>query len=74
MALVLSPALAEKAATFPESSHGACTVTVILQSGARIQNVVLAWGNQIVKIGGKSVASEAELGFLCSEIKDVVPQ
>jgi len=50
MSAKLSPSLASKANEFPESSYGACTITLVLESGRRIDNVVLAWGRKSLKL------------------------
>jgi len=73
MSVPIPRVLAERAAQFPESSHGATTVTLILSSGARIENVVLAWGSEIVKVAGQQVTNEADLQFALAEVEDVVP-
>ena len=72
MTLKLPPSLARKANKFPESSYGACKATLVLTSGRRVNNVVLAWGGEIVKVGGVAVGIERDLGFSLSEIADVV--
>lgn len=67
-------ALFEKANTFPESSYGATTVTVILADGRRIEDVVLGGAEWIVKVGGQRVSESTELDFAVGEIVDVIPQ
>ena len=57
---------------FRESSHGACTVTLILSSGLRVENVVLAWGAEIVKVEGRPVTLKSDLQFALADVKDVV--
>jgi hypothetical protein len=63
--------LAEKAAGFPESSYGATTVTIVLTDGRRIADVVLAWGKQIVRVGGVLVEKPDQLGFELAMVQDV---
>jgi hypothetical protein len=69
--LDISDKLAAKANRFPESSYGASTVTLILASGRRIDNVVLA-GPRIVKVGSRMVSGAGDLDFSPGEIADVV--
>lgn len=59
----LSQQLADKASDFPEYSYGANQVTLHLQNGKEVNNVILAWASEIVKVGGKPVSSEEELPF-----------
>ncbi len=74
MGLRISDALFKKANTFPESSYGATTVTLILADGRRIKNVVLGGAEWIVKVDGRKVSEATELDFAVSEIVDVKPQ
>jgi hypothetical protein len=67
-------ALFEKANTFPESSYGATTVTLILANGRRVRNVVLAGAEWIVKVDARKVTVAAELDFSVAEIVDVIAQ
>jgi hypothetical protein len=69
----LPPSLSEKASEFPENSYGATLVELILKDGARVQNVTLAWGSEIVKINGKKIASDSQVDFGVSDILDVLP-
>ncbi len=41
----------EKIYWFPEYSYGANRVTLIMKDGQRINDVFVAWGRYIVKIG-----------------------
>jgi hypothetical protein len=63
--------LAEKAASFPESSYGATTVTVVLTDGRRIADVVLAWAKQIVRVGDVVIDKPEQLGFDLGMVQDV---
>ena len=74
MSLTLPRDLAEKAATFPESSYGASRVTLVLADGRRVPEVSLAWGTEIVKVGSRTVSSAQELGFGLRDIVDVVSE
>ena len=74
MELNIPAALSEKAATFPECSYGVCRVTLILSSGKHINNVILAWGSQIISIDTEKVTSVSDLGCGLSEIIDVLPE
>ena len=73
MSLRISDELAAKANSFPESSYGATTVTLILLDGRRIDEVVLGGASDIVKIGGRNVSVASDLDFTISEIADVFP-
>jgi hypothetical protein len=69
----LHKSLAEKAAGFPEGSYGACRCTLVLGNGQQIPHVVLAWGSEIVSIGGKPIAAFKSLPFELSQVVDVLP-
>ena len=71
MALSIPQHLAEKAAAFPESSHGANRVTLVLSDARRIHEVSLAWGSEIVRIGNRAVGDQHHLGFALTDIVDV---
>ena len=69
----LTDSLAEKAAGFPETSNGVTIVSLILADGRRIQNVTLAWGSEIIRVGGQQVDTPSQLGFEIAMIRDVLP-
>lgn len=71
MPLKIPPHLRAKAAKIPESRYGACTVTLILASGKTIPDVVLAGGEEIVKVGGAPASNEQDLPFRIREIVDL---
>ena len=73
MSLRISDALAAKANSFPESSYGATTVTLVLLDGRRVDEVVLGGASVIVKIGGRDVSVASDLDFSLTEIADVFP-
>lgn len=73
MSLTIPDELATRANSFPESSYGATTVSLILSSGRRIDDVVLGGASEIVKVGGRRVSDASELDFRVSEIVDVIP-
>ena len=73
MTLKIPDKLAEKANSFPESSYGATTVTLILSDGRLIDDVILG-GDYIVKVRGRLVNDAADLEFSMSDIVDVAPQ
>ncbi len=50
--MLLPERLRGKVQTFGEVSMGANRVALVLKSGAVIDDVILAWGNEIVRIGG----------------------
>ena len=58
--------LQDKAASAPEISYGAARITVVLKNGQRIPNVIVAWGREIVKCGGKD-----KIPFTQNEILDI---
>ena len=72
MPLTLPVKLAEKAATFSESTFGACRVILVLKDGEKVFDVTLAWGSEIVKIDGEDIDRE-KLGFGVTDIIDVLP-
>jgi hypothetical protein len=73
MNLSIPDHLAAKANTFPESSYGATTVTLILSDGTCIRDVILGGGSEIVKVKGRHVSDARELDFGISEVVDVIP-
>ena len=64
----------EKAASFQESSYGACRATLVLGSGERVPDVLLAWGSEIMSINGKPVSVLKDLPFELNEVVDVLPE
>jgi hypothetical protein len=53
--------------TFPESSYGATTVTLVLSNGRRIERVVIG-GQHIVRIGDRDITHAEQLGFDVSSV------
>lgn len=43
--------LQEKVNTMPESSYGVTRIRVTLDDGSRFDDVFVAWGSEIVKVG-----------------------
>ena len=72
--LALSDDLAEKANSFGESSYGATTVTLVLCDGRKVPHVVLAWSQDIVKIGKRQITSTNQLDFKLSAVVDVLQE
>ena len=70
MSLRVPNQIAEKTINFPESSYGACIVTLVLRDHRRIRNVTLAWANEIVRIGECDILNAADLDFEVSDIVD----
>lgn len=65
--------LADKVATFPESSYGATLVTLVLKNGTRIPHVHVAWGLHVIKAAGSeddSLLTKLEP----AEIADALPE
>jgi hypothetical protein len=73
LSLELPDDIAEKTSSFPESSYGACTVTLVLRDGRQIKHVALAWNTAIAKIGGSVIRGTADLDFHMTDIVDVFP-
>jgi len=65
--------LSEKASAFPESSYGSTNVVLVLKDKRTIENVVLAWGTEIVKIDNEPIEGIKNLGFKLEDIIDVLP-
>jgi hypothetical protein len=74
MSISLPAQLADKAASFPESSHGTNRVTLVLADGRQVHEVFLAWGREIVRIGGKAISHTDDLGFRITDIVDVISE
>ena len=66
--LMLPARHCDNAANLPESSYGSTRVTLILVDGRRIHDVYLAWGNEIAKIGQRTVTKPEDLDFEMSDI------
>ena len=65
--------LADKVASFPESSYGVKTVTLMLRDGTSIHHVRVAWGRYVIKAVG--VEDESRLTRVNpSDIIDVLPE
>ena len=45
-----------------------------LKNGVEIKKVILAWGEEIVKIGTKSIQNESEIPFLIDDIVDLISE
>lgn len=69
--MTLPKQIQEKIAAMPETSHGANRVTLILKDGRRISDVVVAWSDEVVKVGGREVKKTEDLGFVFGDIVDV---
>jgi hypothetical protein len=65
--------VAEKVLSFPESSMGAHRVTLVLADGRRVGDVTLAWGHEIVRVGGRDITEAADLDFAPCNVVDAVP-
>jgi hypothetical protein len=65
---MLPQALQEKVCAMPESGYGVTRVTVVLDDGRRYSDVHVAWGKEIVKVGGGTI-----IPFDISRIADVEP-
>lgn len=58
--------LQDKINAMPECSYGLTRIRVILDDGSRFNDVFVAWGNEIVKVG-----TSEQLPFDASRIVDV---
>jgi hypothetical protein len=56
-----------KILSFGEHSYGAYRVALVMSDGRLIEDVIVAWGDQVVRIAGVDVAS-----FDGSEVVDAV--
>jgi hypothetical protein len=65
---ILPQALQEKVSAMPESGYGVTRVIVVLDDGRRYSDVHVAWGKEIVKVGGGTI-----IPFDTSRIADVEP-
>jgi len=74
MALLIPDHLADKTIGFREIFYGATRVTLVLVDGRCIHEVYLAWGREIVKIGGRAISQPDELGFQLADIADVISE
>lgn len=74
MSLRIPYNLSVKVADFPESSSGVNQVTLILIDGRKISEVYLSRGEDILKVGNKSVNGITDLDFSIFEIKDAVSE
>jgi hypothetical protein len=68
--LTLPQALADKAASVPESPSGERVVTLVLSDGRRVNDVVVACGS-IKEILGMPVRRPADLDFEVKQVVDV---
>ena len=74
MSLRIPEQVARKDNQLPESSYGACIVTLVLRDGRQIQNVALAWNTEIIKLGGRDIHTAADLDFDVANIVDAFPE
>jgi hypothetical protein len=66
MVRIPSATFREQLAQASRLSYGAVRATVILASGRRVPDVILAWGRDVVRCGGTT-----EIPFTEEEIADV---
>jgi hypothetical protein len=53
MTNLLPEVVQERIDTFPECSNGANKVALIMKDGSVIEDVIVAWGNEVVRVGGQ---------------------
>ena len=59
--------LRSKVLSFPEYKMGAHRVALLLRNGETVDNVIIAWGDEIVHLGGRDSADVS-----VDQIADVV--
>jgi hypothetical protein len=59
----------DKIATFPEYKYGVNKITVVLSDQKKIQDVYVAWGKEIIKVG-----SSDKINFDPAAVVDVVSE
>jgi len=65
--VLLPEHLQDKVHSFGEYSMGANKVAVVLKDGRIIEDVFIAWGTEVVKVGQKT-----EISFTQDDIADVI--
>jgi len=63
----LPEAIREKVTNLPEYRMGAHKVAVVLRDGRVVEDVIVAWGKEIISEGG-----QIEISFLPEDVMDVV--
>ena len=58
----------EKVLAFPEHRMGVHRVALVLEDGSQVLDVLVAWGDEVVKVGGMDSVAELPL----AEVVDVV--
>jgi len=66
MSRILKPELKEKILSMPESSYGVNRVKCVLTNGKVFSNVLVAWGEEVIKVGESD-----EMPFDVNEVADV---
>ena len=61
----------EKILTLPEYHMGAHRVDLVLRDGRVISDVIVAWGDEVIRIAGHDVADD--LPFAPEDVLDVLP-
>jgi hypothetical protein len=54
--------LKEKVLSFPEYQMGVHRISLILKGDVRIHDVLIAWGDDVVKVGGRTELGDLRLG------------
>ena len=63
--------LVGKVHNFPECSYGAQRVNLVMKNGDVVKDIILAAGKEIVKVSGRHVTNESQLGFRLEDVIDV---
>lgn len=64
----LAPGLKTKIIGFGEYKMGAYKVDLVLRDGRIIKDVIVAWGDEVVRVGGQDVVSD----FPLAEVVDAI--
>jgi hypothetical protein len=73
VSVVIPESVKEKVLAFGESSYGAYRVQLVLADGRMIPDVVLAWGDEIVRVGSADVHGPDDLDFEVTDVADALP-
>jgi hypothetical protein len=53
----LPPVVKSKILSFGEDSYGASKVALVMADGSIVEDVIVAWGDEVVRVAGVDVAS-----------------
>ena len=52
MSATLPDHVKERILTFPEYTMGSHRVALVLKDGSLVEDVLVAWGNEVIRVGG----------------------